>query len=161
MNHRVRPRPPAARRTAVAAALLCLATAGCGGSADPAEDPAPTVVTDTAQTLPSQPGDTGPTSASPAAQPPAALTATMADFSIDLGAGSVPAGSYTVEVVNEGGSSHDLVVERDGERVAAADAVDPGRTGTLTVTLEPGEYVLYCSIADHRAMGMETTIEVT
>ncbi|WP_422678133.1 hypothetical protein [Blastococcus brunescens] len=29
------------------------------------------------------------------------------------------------------------------------------------MALEPGEYVVYCSIANHRAMGMETTIRVS
>ena len=147
--------------TGAASVLLAVGLAGCGGSDDPAEEPEPTVVTDTAQTLPSQPGDAGQTSASPAAEDPAALTATLVDFAIEVGGDDVTAGTYTIEVVNEGGSSHDLVVERDGEEVAASPAIDPGRSTTLTVTLGPGEYVLYCSVANHRAMGMETTIEVS
>jgi uncharacterized cupredoxin-like copper-binding protein len=43
----------------------------------------------------------------------------------------------------------------------ATDGIDPGGSTTLAVTLETGEYVIYCSIANHRAMGMEITIEVT
>jgi uncharacterized cupredoxin-like copper-binding protein len=52
-------------------------------------------------------------------------------------------------------------VERDGTVTTATDGIDPGGSTTLAVTLETGEYVIYCSIANHRAMGMEITIEVT
>jgi uncharacterized cupredoxin-like copper-binding protein len=53
------------------------------------------------------------------------------------------------------------VVERDGEGVAASDAIGPGESTTLAVTLDPGQYVFYCSIGNHRTMGMEITVEVT
>jgi plastocyanin len=29
------------------------------------------------------------------------------------------------------------------------------------VTLEEGEYVFYCSVGNHRNMGMEVTVQVT
>jgi plastocyanin len=29
------------------------------------------------------------------------------------------------------------------------------------VTLESGDYVFYCSIGNHRSMGMETTVSVS
>ncbi|WP_428548684.1 plastocyanin/azurin family copper-binding protein [Profundibacter sp.] len=35
-----------------------------------------------------------------------------------------------------------------------------GEKGALTVTLEPGTYVLYCNIAGHYAAGMWTEITV-
>ena len=36
----------------------------------------------------------------------------------------------------------------------------PGETGTLTVDLEPGIYMLACNIPNHYAMGMWTLITV-
>jgi plastocyanin len=149
--------------TAAAVALLALGGTACGGSDEPEPAPEPTVVTDTSQTLPSQPGDSGQTSASTsaAAQEAESITATMVDFAIELDEDSFSAGAHEITVVNDGGSTHDLVVERDGQVVAASDPVDPGRTTTFTVALEPGEYVVYCSVANHRAMGMETTIEIS
>ena len=39
--------------------------------------------------------------------------------------------------------------------------LDPGDAGALTVTLEPGTYILYCNIPAHYAMGMWTTFTVT
>jgi plastocyanin len=90
-----------------------------------------------------------------------ALTATEADFSISLDEDSLTAGTYDIEVVNNGHATHDLVVEQNGKDVAKSDTVGPGKSTTLTVTLESGKYVFYCSIGNHRAMGMETTVSVS
>ena len=89
------------------------------------------------------------------------LTATEGEMFIEVSEDALSAGSYTIEVVNEGSATHDLVVERDGADVASTDSIGPGSSATLTVDLEPGEYVLYCSIANHRSMGMEVTVTVT
>jgi len=152
----------AARRPAAvgAALLLALAPSACGGGSDEGKSAA-TVLSDSAQTLPSQPGDSGQTSASAAEDGATTLSATLADFSIALDRDSIPAGAYEIAVVNEGKATHDLVVELDGETLGAVDPLDPGRSATLSVTLGPGDHVLYCSIGNHRAMGMETTLEVT
>jgi plastocyanin len=88
------------------------------------------------------------------------VTATEGEMYIELSEDSFSPGSYTLEVVNEGNATHDLVVERDGADVAATETIAPGASATLTVTLEEGEYVFYCSIANHRAMGMATTVVV-
>jgi plastocyanin len=89
------------------------------------------------------------------------VTATEGEMFIELSEDSFTAGSYTFEVVNEGSGTHDFVVERDGADVAATENIGPGASTTLTVDLEPGEYVFYCSVANHRAMGMEVTVTVT
>lgn len=39
--------------------------------------------------------------------------------------------------------------------------LDPGKSGTLTVALKPGKYVLICNVAGHFMAGMWTTFEVT
>ena len=88
------------------------------------------------------------------------ITATEADFSITLDEDTLTAGDYAIEVVNDGGATHDLVVERDGEDVAGTDTIAPGESTTLNVTLDEGEYIFYCSIGNHRAMGMEVTVQV-
>ena len=89
------------------------------------------------------------------------VTATEGEMFIELSEDSFSAGSYTFEVVNEGSGTHDFVVERDGNDVAGTENIAPGASTTLTVDLEPGEYVFYCSVANHRAMGMEVTVTVT
>lgn len=89
------------------------------------------------------------------------LTATEADFTIALDRDGLTAGTYEITVNNDGRATHDLVVEQNGADVASTDSIAPGDTATLTVTLDPGEYVFYCSIGNHRAMGMELTVQVS
>ncbi len=89
------------------------------------------------------------------------ISVTEEDFSIALEEGSLAAGTYEIEVANEGSASHDLVVERDGEDVEATEIIAPDGSATVTVTLEPGEYVFYCSVGNHRGMGMETPVSVS
>jgi plastocyanin len=88
------------------------------------------------------------------------LTAKEADFSIDLGTTSLKAGPYLVKVDNTGNATHDLVVEQNGSKIAGTSPISPGQSASLSVTLKPGTYVFYCSIGNHRAMGMETTVTV-
>ena len=105
-----------------------------------------------------------------------ALTATEADFSITLDkdkltAGTydidvvnkdkLTAGTYDIDVVNKGHATHDLVVAKDGKNIGQSDTVAPGKSTTLTVTLESGDYVFYCNIGNHRDKGMETTVSVS
>ena len=88
------------------------------------------------------------------------ITAEESDFSISLDEDTLAAGSYTVQVVNDGNATHDLVVEQGGNDIAKSDSIGPGDTATLTVDLQPGQYVFYCSIGNHRSMGMEKTVTV-
>jgi plastocyanin len=153
-----RARTSAGVRRAASALLLAgslAVTAACGmGSDDGSAAPAPAE---------SPSSSTAPEPAAPSGSESAVQTisATEEDFSISVDEDSVPAGSYEIEVVNSGGASHDLVVERDGEDVAATEILSPGGSETLAVDLEPGTYVFYCSVGAHRSMGMEITIEVT
>lgn len=98
-----------------------------------------------------------------------------------------PAGSQALEVRNDGGAHHNLIVcpgdeggcEDGGvamDVVVPPDVRDPDafpdRTSSLvlgagaqatvrTDPLEPGSYVLWCAIPNHAARGMQLTIEVT
>jgi plastocyanin len=89
------------------------------------------------------------------------VTATEGEMFIKLSEDSFSAGSYTFEVVNSGSATHNFMVERDGNKVAGTESISPGSSTTLTVDLEPGQYVFYCSIDNHRAMGMEVKVMVS
>jgi uncharacterized cupredoxin-like copper-binding protein len=39
--------------------------------------------------------------------------------------------------------------------------LEPGKNGALTLDLKPGQYILYCNIAGHYALGMWTLLTVT
>lgn len=71
----------------------------------------------------------------------------------------LPAGEVTLEIDNQGGIHHDLVVEELGDEVVAE--ADGGQTDSGTVTLEAGEYTFYCSVPGHRSAGMEAVVPVS
>ncbi|RBY91005.1 cupredoxin domain-containing protein [Blastococcus sp. TF02A-30] len=146
------PRTPLTAGALPAAAVLTVAVlTGCGSSEPEPDSPAAASTT--------SPGTAEPTDVTPAAES-AALEVTAVDFGFELDDEELTAGTYEITLTNDGGSTHDLVVERDGEDVAESEDVDPGESTTFTVTLDEGEYVFYCSIANHRAMGMEVPVEV-
>ena len=89
------------------------------------------------------------------------LDVTSVDFDFEMASTDLAAGEYTIELTNDGSATHDLVVERDGEDVAETEDIGPGQSSAVNVTLEPGEYVFYCSIGNHRSMGVEVTVTVT
>ena len=84
------------------------------------------------------------------------------EFSIDLPAlKSLTAGKYVFEVKNVGKIPHDLAIE--GGKVAGPSktpTIPAGKSATLTVSLEKGNYTLYCTIPGHRAAGMVAKIAV-
>lgn len=130
----------------LAAAFLTLGLlTACSGD-DPAEDTSGTTT------------DAGGASGSGDA---AAIAVTSVDFSFELEEDTFAPGTYQITLTNNGDSTHDLVVERDGEDVARSEQINPGETATFEVTLEEGEYVFYCSIGNHRQMGMELPVTVT
>jgi len=135
------------RRVAAAGGLalvLGLLTA-CGGSSDAA----------------SPSSSTSSSSSASSVGQAQTLTVTEVGFDIEPESSDLPAGDYTITVKNEGDATHDLVVERDGKDIAKSDTLGPGDSATFTVTLQPGQYVFYCSIGNHRAMGMETDVTVS
>ena len=151
----------AARRGGTLALALALGLlTACSGGEDTSGSGSTTSAAAAATSAEASPTDSA---ASGSADAPASqtLTATEGEMYIEVSEDALSAGNYTLEVVNEGTGTHDLVVERDGDDVASTDNIAPGDSTTLTVELEPGEYVFYCSIANHRAMGMEVTVTVT
>ena len=107
---------------------------------------------------------------------------TMAMMGITVDVATVPAGEVTFEVTNASKDFvHEMVVSpiadptvalpyiQDEEKVDEDAAghvgevaeLDPGARGALTVTLEPGTYILYCNIPGHYISGMWTIVTVT
>jgi len=60
-------------------------------------------------------------------------------------------------VKNVGKIPHDLALQ-GGAKTAL---ISPGKSATLTVTLKPGTYTLYCSVPGHRQAGMVAKLTVT
>ncbi|SDF08148.1 Plastocyanin [Blastococcus aurantiacus] len=149
---------PTARLGATVLLAGLLTLTGCGSSDEDSGTPAASSSETSSSSAPSS--SAGGSPSAPAETGTTAATASLVDFDIELSGTEMAAGEYEFEVTNDGGASHDLVVERDGEDVAATEVLSPGGGETLAVTLEPGEYVFYCSVGGHRSMGMEITVTV-
>ncbi|MCA1708809.1 MAG: hypothetical protein LC808_38235 [Actinobacteria bacterium] len=91
---------------------------------------------------------------------PMTVTAVEKDFSIELSETSFSPGTHTFRVQNRGPSPHDLRIKGPGVASAGSPVITRGANTELTVALEPGTYQVWCSVGNHRAQGMETTITV-
>ena len=117
-----------------------------------------------AETTPAQATTTATTSTQPGippAAPGAAATTvqvTETEFKIALGSTSLKAGAVTFDVKNGGKIPHDLAIKGMSQKTKLIQA---GGSATLTVTLKPGKYELYCSVPGHEAAGMKVKITVT
>lgn len=105
----------------------------------------------------------------------------MAMMSIAVDKVSVPAGKVTFDVTNVSKETiHEMLIspiagldvtlpfsaaENRVDEEASGDLgevseLEPGKSGSLTLELKPGLYVLFCNIPGHFNAGMWTTIEV-
>ena len=92
---------------------------------------------------------------------PAAVTARLSEWKVELSAGTVPTGAVTFTITNAGAIPHAFEVEGSGiER--ETDLIQPGATATLTLTLAPGRYEVYCPVGNdsHKKLGMVTRLTV-
>jgi hypothetical protein len=93
--------------------------------------------------------------------PPARAQVVAREFSFVLSRQSIRAGTAIIELRNAGEDAHDLRLRRvGGTRVYAWPVTQPGGVTDEQVTLRPGRYLLYCSVANHRALGMAATLVV-
>lgn len=104
-----------------------------------------------------------------------------ATMGIQTNVRSVPAGKVTFNVVNDSKDTvHEMIVapvpengtlmpyeasenrvlEEDTTHYGEVSELDPGAKGSLTLTLKPGDYLLYCNIPGHYELGMWSTITV-
>jgi plastocyanin len=96
-----------------------------------------------------------------AASPPARVQVVAKEFSLSLSRPSVKAGPAIVELANFGQDAHDLRLQRvGGAKVYGTPIVQPGAIHDLSLRLLPGRYRLWCSLGNHRALGMVATLVV-
>jgi plastocyanin len=83
------------------------------------------------------------------------------EFSLALSRRTIKAGRAIVELANFGEDPHDLRLQRVGGKVVYLWPVaQPGGVEDRSITLVPGTYRLWCSLGNHRALGMLATIVV-
>jgi len=102
-------------------------------------------------------------------------------MSVDVNVKKVSAGKVTFNVKNGSKTMiHELIVaplkdesqlmpyddasfkvkEEDSTHLGEVSELDPGKSGSLILTLKAGKYLLYCNVAGHYMDGMWTIIEV-
>jgi plastocyanin len=104
--------------------------------------------------------------AKPAVPVPDRVGVRGSEFDLILSKAKVTPGDVIVQFVNGGEDPHDLRLQRldNGAQVGpelAGGVVIPGAYENIDAHLKKGsKYVLWCSLADHRARGMEATLKV-
>lgn len=84
------------------------------------------------------------------------------EYSFGLSRLHVKSGPAVIELANFGQDPHDLRLQRVGARhISGIGVVAPGERAELDLKLAPGRYSLWCSVANHRALGMRATLVVT
>jgi plastocyanin len=99
--------------------------------------------------------------AAPSRVAPARVQVVAKEFSFGLSRVNIKAGPAVIELANFGQDPHDLRVQRAGARhIAGIGVVAPGKRAELSLRLPRGRYSLWCSVADHRKLGMRATLVV-
>jgi plastocyanin len=100
-----------------------------------------------------------------ATAPDTSVAITLTEFTITPASITVPLGEpVTFVVTNAGGAQHNLVVELESrgieQRLFATNLL-PGETRRVTFTFDAsGNWEMYCPVGNHRALGMQGTIQV-
>jgi len=97
----------------------------------------------------------------PAENAPATVNVKLSEWKVEVSEQEVPAGQVTITATNAGSIPHALEVEGQGLEQETA-LIQPGATATLTLTLKPGNYEVYCPVGEdsHKKLGMETHLKV-
>jgi uncharacterized cupredoxin-like copper-binding protein len=110
------------------------------------------------------------------------LDLSKATMGIKLSQPSAPAGEVTFQTINSSKDTiHEMIVmylvepgkplpyidsenrvdeDRAGDKGEVSE-LDPGASGALTVSLQPGKYLLICNVPGHFTAGMWSEFEVT
>ena len=101
----------------------------------------------------------GLTAAMAAEKTASAVDVRLTEYTIEMPE-TLPAGPTTFAVHNEGRKSHSFKIQGPGIDAMLETVVRPKETGTLQVTLQPGEYQIHCPIGSHAAKGMTMKLAV-
>jgi plastocyanin len=97
-----------------------------------------------------------------AANQSVAVPVTLSEWKVELARDTVPAGPVTFRLSNKGTITHGFFVRGEGVAKGSLD-IPAGESASLTVSLKPGTYEVYCPMSDnsHKAAGMARKLIVT
>jgi plastocyanin len=70
------------------------------------------------------------------------------------------AGTLNVTLQNNGSLAHNLKLFRGDEEVGGTSTLPAGRSESVRLNLEHGNYRMVCTVGDHEELGMRGTVEV-
>lgn len=133
--------------------------------------------------------DSTPASSAPGTSAPAPAGGNVAvalnQWSVTPTASTVPTGSVTFTVTNNGNTAHEFVVlltdtpagdipvasfegvperideDTAGTNVGETGDMEPGTSKSLTIDLKPGHYAFVCNLPGHYGLGMHTDFTVS
>lgn len=130
-------RLPANRRLAAMLGVIAIAATGCGQDSGNQATPADEQRTDGQGNV---------------------ATFVAVDIAYEQTPDTLPPGTHTFELVNDGAVRHTVTIAELDDRTVVA--TEGGETTTGRVELDPGSYTYYCNVPGHREAGMEGTLEV-
>ena len=146
-------------RTAVMV-FAALSLVACGGDEKDSGflENAQQTATDTA----THPGSPGGTAVIPSTESGATVIVTLNDNSIAVAdSDRIPPGPTVFTITNGGSGAHSLYIEGPGVSKAPDSAtLAKGATSSVSVTLQPGTYTLYCPVLNHRDNGESVTLVI-
>lgn len=99
-----------------------------------------------------------PTSA-PASTGGGTVQVKLTEFKIDM-PNSLPAGTTTFNVVNNGKYTHNVEIAGNGIDKKLDANLQAGQSGSMQVDLKPGTYDVYCPVDSHKQEGMDLQLTV-
>lgn len=82
------------------------------------------------------------------------------EYSVYPSHNPVRSGRVEFHVTNFGMDAHDFSIRNTAGSVLSSTPLAPGGKALITVKLTPGKYTLFCSLADHEALGMRARLTV-
>jgi plastocyanin len=97
----------------------------------------------------------------PHADAPSQVSVRLSEWKVELSQASVAAGTVTFTITNAGSIPHAFEVEGRGIE-QETQTIQPGSSDSLTLTLQPGTYEVYCPVGEdsHKKLGMEAHLQV-
>jgi plastocyanin len=85
----------------------------------------------------------------------------LSEWKVELSRRTIAAGTVTFAITNSGSIPHGFEVEGGGIE-KEIETIQPGASDTLTLTLKPGTYEVYCPVGEdsHKKLGMDTHLQV-